>query len=190
MFTRWRLPRDNFPDDTETRAFQDYHQDTAKTKGKNLRRRFWLIGIFSVFMVGLVAGSLLALVLLGDEAEDNGQSPPVFVTASPVLAFPSAETPMMIPARIDNTLAAGEEHRYAFFAESEWTWTIQIDSELPATLNVTHADGTPLNTSEIIAQSPQQIQLQFEEDGVYSLSLQWDNATTDGSYNLSIMPVE
>jgi hypothetical protein len=203
MLKRWRLPPDDFPDDTETRAFQNYRDGKVPSRFEfHFKWRPWRTAILFI-LLAVIAGLIGAFVLWWTEPGEQI----VIITGVPTMLpdipaepldgdFP-ADVPQQfirIPARINDHLVAGERRGYTFFARAAFTWQITVEpqesSSFDPILSLYGPDGVVIdfNDNRTAEDRASQLTLVVEHDGAYALLLEGARGISDGAYALSILP--
>lgn len=211
MLNRWRLPPDNFPDETETNAFQNYQENRGRI-GEVLsilfgsRERVLLTaGIF----VALVGGVWLGLYMLLPQrtmevvVTAEGTISVNTVEPSPVLAdtvggdFPPnvSQEVISIPARIDDSLAFGTRKGYTFYAEAGVTWEITVFGATgfdPAISLYGPPNGQLMasNDDRPAGDLASEIRVTIQQDGSYGLLVEGSGGASGGGYTLLIVPIQ
>jgi hypothetical protein len=204
MLNRWRLPPDNFPDDTETYTFQHYRGDT--------NRLVWYWRVFSKYQRTVIIASVVGLGLLGIIAfvwwpkSDTsfvvvpaGTEPPA--VPGDLLQLLGGDFPreitdrrvITIPARIEDILPVGAGRGYVFRTQAGITWRITLESDgsfdpvlalygppdgVFIAENDNRGPGDP--TSELI--------LPFTGDGLYAIAFKSSDGVSGGAYRLVVLP--
>lgn len=206
MLKRWRLPPDNFPDDTETRAFQHYREGKAPPRFRFpelsfLRGSSWKIVGLGIAFIGIMLLGIVAVFTWSEPRERF-----VVVTGAPTVPadlptipvggdFPTdaAQQFIRIPARIEDTLPAGERRGYTFVAKPGFTWQIIVvpnnGSAFDPVLSLYGPDGIirDINDDRVEGDVTAQIDLTPEREGVYAVLVE-EASGTGGDYIL-IIPV-
>lgn len=201
MFNRWRLPLDNYPDDTETVAFQNYSEGTSSRVWQlPLKWRQWLIyaglGVIAL-LVGL--GALFVYRSLTDGTEPTTVNLPSSTTTPiPVVMqgnFPS-QVPQIyinVPARIDDSLVGGQILGYTFFSNAGITWVIELfpdtSSGLAPRITLYGNDGQQLVANEQVVNDRVTITYFVENEGLYAILLEGISGSS-GGYTLRILPAD
>lgn len=190
-----RLPADNFPDDTETWAFQNY-SETSILKRRLLARQWVINGIALLIVVAIVGLMGYVVFLRDDELETTTVVVPhASPTPSPdplqVLSndFPAEVVDRQIitlPARIEDTLPTGGRRAYVWSARPGQVWRISVWSTdtLDPVLRLLGPTGL-LMEDAVIGDNTAQMLAQFDQESVYALLLE---AVSGGSYTVSILP--
>jgi hypothetical protein len=212
MLNRWRLPPDDFPDETETNAFQNYRDDQGQfgevfsllfgSRQRILITAGVFVGIVAVIWLGLY------MVLPTPTKEvvvtpDGGSVAEETIIPSPVLAeavggeFPAGvpQEVISIPARIDDSLAFGSRMGYAFHAEAGLTWQITVFGATgfdPVISLYGPPSGQLLanNDDRGVGDLASEITVTFQQDGNYAVLLEGSGGASGGGYTLLIVPIE
>ncbi|MBI5931668.1 MAG: hypothetical protein HY862_20330 [Chloroflexi bacterium] len=201
MLKRWRLPQDNFPDDTETRAFQHYKEGKQPPRFHLPEWRNWRLILGATVFVGIVVVAA-GLVFVWSEPRERF----VVVTSVPTLAadlpsipvggdFPTdaAQQFIRIPARIEDTLSSGQRRGYTFVAKPGFTWEIiaipDDGSALDPVLSLYGPDGIIMDFNDNLAEgdTTAQITLTVQQEGVYAVLIEGARGSS-GDYIL-LVPV-
>lgn len=190
-----RLPRDNFPDDTESAAFQNYQ---AGKQGRSWHlpfnwRNWALYGGLGVVVILL---SLGIFAIYEQVATSNGASnapvstlPPTEIPIVIQGDFPSQVTQIFIniPARIDDILPQATSRGYTFHADEgvEWTFTIEAEGWTPK-IDFYGQGGLLLSSSTASAGQEASLTYFIAQEDVYAIHLQSADGLS-GSYTLKIM---
>ncbi len=188
-----RLPPDNFPDDTETHAFQNYDSPTFRRLTGLYHGRRWLLPAAGFLVTAVVVILVMQWVMnRGSDTPDNTPvSSPTYPTPRPDPLqllngdFPSDITDrqsILVPARIDDTLPAGNQRGYVFYAPSttEWCIIVEADAGLPSISLYGPPDGVFTSTVTGAA-----LTATFQEDSLYAVVV--GNVQF---YTLLILPVD
>jgi hypothetical protein len=201
MLGRWRLPRDNFPDDTESRAFQRYHSDSPRLPFWYGRRRY--VGGLAIALAMLVGGIVLYLVLSNGEPTyvivpgDTPADSPTPVATTDVLdvfdflATVSEWQTTTIPARVDHSLATGASHAYVFDSQPdvEWCLSVAVDGLADLSVEFEHTaedEVVTIDTDCAPGSYAVEQSVTFLGDGPYALVLR--SGTTSGGYTFWLLP--
>lgn len=204
MLDRWRLPPDNFPDDTESYAFQNYRHEG--------NRLIYLLSTLLPYWRLILAGGVLALGIgvvaaaiswLGAEPtvvviprtditptpigdlllQLNGDFPPI-ITERQVIS---------VPARIQDDLPFGTGRGYVFWGRAGVAWRITVESDGSFDPIVT-LYGPP-NGVFLISnddRSPGEISSEiistFATDGLYAIAVQSADGASGGAYTMTMLP--
>lgn len=200
MLKRWRLPQDNFPDDTETRAFQHYkdgkqppHWHIPNWQFENLKIRL----LAAVFVI-IVIISAIAVFVWSEPRErfvvvTSASTVPADLPAIPVGGdFPTdaAQQFIRIPARVEDTLPAGQRRGYTFVVKPGFTWQIIAvanGSDLDPVLSLYGPDGIIMDFNDNVTEgdTSAQITLTVQQEGVYAVLLEGAQGTF-GDYVLFV----
>lgn len=193
MLKRWRLPQDNFPDDTETRTFQHYKEGKRPPRFRMPEQGFggWKTILVAGLFVAIVIIAALA-VLVSSEPRERF----VIVTSSPTLGvdlptmpvggdFPTdaAQQFIRIPARIEDTLQPGLRRGYTFIVKPGFTWQITAvpneGSTLDPVLSLYGPDGIIMDFNDDASpnESTAQITLTVQQEGVYAILIEGAQGT-------------
>lgn len=191
----FNLPPDNAPDDTETRAFQNYGEHVAVVSLLNFRQ---------VLMAG---AALTALMLFGvgiwylwPQAEPEYRVVPnrdVFIDISgdPLAqlstnlnGIATEQVGITVPARVDQSLVANSSRLYAFNAEAGITWRVEVivSGGFTPTVQIFGANGELLQNG--VASESTTFTLAVTTTGVYAIVIE-DTLGTSGGYTLRILPM-
>ncbi len=202
MLNRWRLPRDNFPDDTERRAFQRYRDDGRYAR---FSLRGWPLRRWLAFAVPLLAVTAAVIYLVLPEAEPTlvvvpGDTPATL--QDPVQAldavFPSDVTDrrtIRLPARITDQLPVAHRRGYFFNASAGVTWCLTVDADpgfVPSVSFFGVADGSLV--TEVGDCAPEsgalavELLITFQQDGPYAVLVADEAGLTGGAYTLRLIP--
>jgi hypothetical protein len=194
-----RLPPDNFPDDTQTVAFQNYREGQARSRFRlpNIRWRQWsaYIGaglVAIVFSIGLV---LLYQNVFDDSIDPTlTAAPPTPTEQSLVMRgdFPAGVSQrfITIPARIEDTLPGGFSRGYTFLAYQGVTWNITIigGEGFQPRMNLYGPDGSIISRSEAPSAGQNASLSHFIDDsGLYAILIEGAN-NTGGGYTFIALP--
>jgi hypothetical protein len=206
MLKRWRLPQDNFPDDTETRAFQHYREGKAPPRFhfpefSFLRGASWKIVALGLAFIGIMVLGIIAVFVWSEPRErfvvvTGVPTGPADLPTMPIGGdFPTdaAQQFIRIPARIEDTLPAGERRGYTFIAKPGFTWQIIVvpnnGSAFDPVISLYGPDGIirDFNDDRVAGDVTAQIDLTPDREGVYAILLEGASGT-GGDYIL-IVPV-
>ena len=191
-----RLPRDNFPDDTESAAFQNYrNEDLRRSWHLPFNWRNWLFyGGLGIFILLLSFGifAFYEQIIVSIEATPTPVPTP---TAIPIVIrgeFPP-QVPQIfinIPARIDDSLAGGSSLGYTFHADPgvQWTFTVATDGWTPQ-IDFYGESGQLLGSSTAVSGQPASITYFINQEDIYAIHLQSADGLS-GGYTLEIMITE
>ena len=137
-----RLPLDNFPDDTESIAFQSYPDVVYESPIRSVLQRHWRW----LISIGGLVSVLVIIVTQFPTADDPSEPIPTSIEGStenintvptpqpeplvmignmlPVEVFDRHE--INIPTRIDDFAALGVQRAYVFFSPATITWQIGV----------------------------------------------------------------
>ncbi|MCI0710981.1 MAG: hypothetical protein L0154_12560 [Chloroflexi bacterium] len=194
-----RLPPDNFPDDTQTAAYQNYREGQAPSRFRlpTIHWRQWRAYIIA----GLIAIAIsIVLVLLYGTFSDNNVNPtdlpppPTPTEQSLVMRgdFPVNVSQQFItaPARIEDTLPGGVSRGYTFLAYQGVTWNITLvgSTGFQPRMNLYGPDGSILSRSEAPAAGQNASMSHFvAESGLYAILVEGAN-NTGGDYTFILLP--
>lgn len=192
LLQRLFLPPDNAPDDTETRAFQNFAQHHQVVP--LYFRRYIMLGAVVIAVALLAVGIYFSL----PEAEPEFRVVPneniiaLEPTVDPLVGIPSSINAaeaigITIPARIDNTLTIASNRIYAFNADAGITWSIQVNSSNNSALTVTlyGPDGSIIDNS--LNDQNASLTVTLRQSGTYTLLIE-DTFARGVSYTLWILP--
>lgn len=193
-----RLPRDNFPDDTQTTAFQTFTDGRKRPKLRlpvHWRRR---VGIGAGILAALVA-LIILLPMLGlvDRGANTGDLETTIPAPTEISLFMFGDFPptvaqryINVPARIDDGLPAGQSRGYTFLLEAGTTWEIQVFAgpDFLPRINLYGPNGDILARTEAAAVG-QTAGLTYTvgDSGLYAILLEGAQ-TTGGGYTFTMMP--
>jgi hypothetical protein len=194
----FRRLQDNYPDDFDSQNYTRYRP--SMQPGPILWMRRSLPRLF----LGLLIGGLVAVSFVGSLLIIPPREPTVvIVTAQPTATangdltgdFPAGvmQQSITLPARIDDTLAAGEQRGFRFFVEPGFTWVISVtpDRTLDPLLSLYNPDGTIASISDDISGSNlgSSITLSAPQRAQYAIVIESAaNGATAGGYTLDILP--
>lgn len=210
----WGLPKDNFPDDTESRAFQNFRelnpQPTLPRKPVVKSRR-WVWGIAGLFLLlGLGGVGLFVAIGLNNntEGDPSPQPRPTLVRLpSNTMGgdFPPLAEQLIIkvPGRVSNVLMPSALHGYTFIAHEAFlnkTITVVVfgtTNSANANAGVPTLVTTDLNMLISIYQPDGTLLTQIVGNtisfpitvlGQYGVLVQSTDAAAWGSYTISLYP--
>ncbi len=202
MLKRWRLPQDNFPDDTETRAFQHYKDGKrpARFHLPEWRLGSWKILLTASLFVGIVIVTAIVVLVWSEPRErfvvvTSAATLPADLPSIPIGGdFPTdaAQQFVRIPARIEDTLQSGQRRGYTFVVKPGFTWQIiavSDDSALDPVLSLYGPDGIIMDFNDNVSPdvTTAQITLTVQQEGVYAVMMEGAKGSF-GDYVL-IVPV-
>ncbi len=194
-----RLPSDNFPDDTETSAFQNYSEDTVLQR--RLWARRWMVNAAALLIVLVIVGVGGYALFWRDDNEPEittivvphsspTPSPSPLQLLGPDFPVDGVEQQAIsIPARIEDSLFTGGRRGYAWYASEGVSWQISVwgqDTFDPFLQLYGPPGGGVLMEDSAADDGVAEIVIRFDQAGVYALLIE---ATTGGSYTLSILPI-
>ncbi|GIK62514.1 MAG: hypothetical protein BroJett018_03080 [Chloroflexota bacterium] len=200
MLKRWRLPQDNFPDDTETRAFQHYKDGKQPP---HFHFPGWRLGNWkpiaaATLFVAIVIITAILVFLWSEPRErfvvvTSASTVPADLPSIPVGGdFPTdaAQQFIRIPARIEDTLQSGQRRGYTFVVKPGFTWQITAvanDSLLDPVLSLYGPDGIIMdfNDNATENETSAQITLTVQQEGIYAVLLEGANGSS-GDYILYV----
>lgn len=204
MFNRGRIPKDNFPDEYESRVFQQYRETFQP--GLVLKLREWSSQLLFAGLVFLFAslGLSVAWIALPPEELTIIIVTPDYTPAPPAESgdiagdFPAGipQQFIQVPAKVDHEVfSVGERHAYRFILEPTLTWTFTVtgDGNFDPKASLYGPDGVLVQMNDDI-QIGVDLRSQFTYTpparGQYALLIEstGDRPTT-GGYTLQIMPV-
>jgi hypothetical protein len=207
MLKRWRLPQDNFPDDTETRAFQHYREGKAPPRFhfpelSFLRRVSWKIAGLGIAFIGVMLLGVVAVFMWSEPRErfvvvTGAPTAPADLPTIPIGGdFPTdaAQQFIRIPARIEDSLLSGQRRGYTFVAKPGFTWQIIVvpyeNSGFDPVLSLYGPDGIIIdfNDNRVAGDKTAQIDLTVEREGVYAVLLEGAQGTGGGYILLVPVP--
>ncbi len=199
MFKRERIPKDNYPDEYESRAFQHY-RDSFRP-GVLLLLRTWSSHLLFAALVFLFAALGLSVAWIALPPQD-----PQIIVVTPAFApspvgdvggdFPAdvPQTFILTPAKIDHEIFIGQRHGYRFFLQSgiSWTFTVTPNETFDPMMSLYGPDGVLVSLSDDV-QTGVDLRSQFTftppTDGQYALLIEsTPDQQTAGGYTLQIMP--
>lgn len=195
LFQRLLLPPDNAPDDTETRAFQNY--EVRRQLIPLYFRRYIMIGAVIIAAVLLAVGIYFVLPEADPEYRvvPNENIVALEPTVDPLVGIPDTLAPniteaigITVPARIDNTLPVANSRVYAFNADAGITWRIRVDASdnFAPTVTLYGPDGSIIDNS--LGDQNATLQVTLRQSGTYTLLIE-DTFARGGSYTLWILPI-
>lgn len=216
MLNRWRLPPDDFPDETETNAFQNYREDRGRV-GEILslifgsRQRL----LAAIVVIGLLVGAIwVGLYFLlpepspkvvivpsdngnGDEVVSDDPLPTTVVAEVVSGEFPTdvAQQLITVPARIDDSLAIGTRRGYTFYAEAGVTWEITVfgATGFDPVISLYGPPGGRLldsNDDRAVGDLASELRVTIQQDGNYAVMIEGAGGVSGGGYTLLIVPVQ
>lgn len=210
MLKRWRLPPDNYPDDTESEAFQQYQEgQVSPTPSQRFIRFLWQHTRLTLALVGIGIASLVALVwslwpehdiqtiILPNEAPTQANHTPLSIDTLVQEVggdFPVSITDrqaIRIPARIEDQLMGGQARGYVFQAPSSITWRIALSSDRswsPLIKLYGPSNNQLLNENGSQGTFTAEITTTLHEGGLYSISIESIDGFSGGYYTLTILP--
>ena len=213
MLNRWRLPPDDFPDETETNAFQNYRADRGRIGEVfsillgSRQRIFITASGFIAIVVVIWLGLYVILPTPTKEVivtPDGGQvAVGDTLEPSPIIVEPMEgdfpadvlQEVISIPARIDNSLAFGTRAGYTFYAEAGVTWKITVFGATgfdPAISLYGPPTGQLLanNDDRAGGDFASEITMTIQQSGNYAVLLEGSGGASGGGYTLLIVPVQ
>ncbi|NDJ85780.1 MAG: hypothetical protein GYB66_07835 [Chloroflexi bacterium] len=205
MLSRWRLPPDTFPDDTETRAFQTYHEDKATAAPRSLVTRRWRL----LAAIGLLVGIMTVISMEVLALLDDGETTYIIVPGEPLSPGPTldpgaafdngfpeavdARQVITVPTRIDHTLSAGQKQGYIFRAPAALAWQITVVSTgggLTPTVRLYGPPNSALIETQTASSASQTASLTFTSTPgtAYAVVVAGATPTTAGTYTIRILP--
>lgn len=195
FFKGWRLPKDNVPDATETRAFQQYRGRHSFGFSLNLQQ-FFVLGVLlgAVIFIGIGVYFLLPEAEPAFRVVPNGNIILPEPTTDPLRNVPtvlpetiSDRLGIRIPARIDNTMQPYGSRLYAFYAEAGLTWNITITASqgFAPTVNIYDPRGAIVANS--LGNQEANLVIPIIEEGTYTLLIE-DTFGRGGRYTLWVLP--
>lgn len=202
MFSRWRLPPDNFADDTQSSAFQNYREPTPNPARSFWRQRRVWGALTLIFLLGVLSGTFLLSLLRndGESARVSGSEPAATVNTTSSAAFdekfpaPAANRLFVtLPARVSNLLTPAAPDGFLFYARDNFiarTWRIRIYSDFAPRITLYNAAGDLFTESSLVRTSAWEVSFSLEQTGIYAILVESTDPLVAGAYTISILPVE
>ncbi|MCL4879978.1 MAG: hypothetical protein KJ064_25205 [Anaerolineae bacterium] len=192
-----RTPRDNYPDDYESRAYQHYQESFHPGIFMWLREfsSYLMFAVWVFIFAGM--GLLVAWIALPPQEPRIVIVTPAFSPTGDIMGdFPAdvSQQFITVPARIDHVLGLGQKHGYRFFLDPGLTWimTVYSDGTLDPQLSLYGPDGVIIQLDDDSGGDgiSSQISFQAPVSGQYALLIQSaGDGSSSGGYTLTVMPV-
>ncbi len=192
-----RLPRDNFPDDTESAAFQNYRSgQTARQWRIPFNWRNWVLyGVLGLLIILLSFG---IFVLYEQFAVGPSATPTPNPTPTPIPIiiegiFPPQvpQTFITTPARIDDSYIEPNSRGYTFHMNpgKQWAFILSTDGNWTAQIDLYGEGGQILATATTSGNQPATITYFVSQEDIYAIHLQSSDGLS-GGYTLEVMPTD
>lgn len=193
-----RFPKDNYPDDYESRAYQHYKESLQPGILLWVRDSSGYMIFATLVFIFAGMGLLVAWIALPPQEPQIIVVTPAY-TPTPVgdiqgdFPVDAPQQFITVPARVDHAISFAEKHGYRFFLDPGLTWTLNVysDGVFDPQMSLYGPDGVIIQLDDDGGSDGLSSQMSFQApvSGQYGLVIQSSGGSTAGGYTLTIMPV-